>query len=99
MQGVSRGGYNGDASNVILFYKSNIVNYKVSDSKSGQDLLINYINEQVCKRKVVNLYLNSIIVDKCVVNKQELCDLYVKRASVISEQIDFTENVNINWFL
>jgi hypothetical protein len=49
-------------------------------------LIFNYLSESICYRQVINLYLNSKLIDKCS-NLDNKCDLCISRANIINKQV------------
>jgi hypothetical protein len=102
LQGSSRGGRDNRPSTSIFFYNSrdsrllnssNLLpssnNSFISRSsilKEDKALVFNYLRESICRRRVINLYLNSELIDECS-NLDNKCDLCLSRASIINNQV------------
>ena len=102
LQGSSRGGRDNRLSTSMFFYdstdnrllnSSSILsdsnNLLPSRSKILEDdraLVWNYLRESICRRRVINLYLNSELLDQCS-NLDNKCDLCLSRTIIINKQV------------
>ena len=102
LQGSSRGGRDNRPSTSIFFYNSNNTRLSnslnilssshslpLSRSKILEDdkaLVFNYLNESICRRRVINLYLNSELIDECF-NLNNKCDLCLSRTDITNKQV------------
>jgi hypothetical protein len=102
LQGSSRGGRDNRPSTSIFFYNSgnsrllnpsNLLSSSntslISHSRILEEdiaLVFNYLHESICRRRVINLYLNSELIDECS-NIENKCDLCLSRANIINNQV------------
>lgn len=102
LQGSSRGGRDNRPSTSIFFYNpnnarlSNSLNILSSSNslppsrpkilEDDKALVFNYLSESVCRRRVINLYLNSEVIDECS-NSDNKCDLCLSRANITNKQV------------
>ena len=96
LQGSSRGGRGINKSISLFLYKSNPFNKDEEDSSLDKTYLNKYLNEQVCLRRPINLFLNNIIHDKCEVNKEEPCSLCYMRNNIMNNTISLLKEDIIN---
>jgi len=81
LQGSSRGGRDGIKSSSVFFYnKQNLVGN--SSDSLDKSLIFRYLSELVCRRRIINSYLNNDLVDQCLLDNQELCDLCLQRSEI-----------------
>jgi len=59
--------------------------------KIDKNELIKYINEPVCRRRILENYFNNNVVSKCE-NHQELCDLCEKNSNIINEKFEIEQD-------
>ncbi|KAJ8060796.1 hypothetical protein OCU04_009881, partial [Sclerotinia nivalis] len=78
LQGSSRGGRDLRPSESCFFYNKSEENDKPSDFDSDRTELRKYLRESICRRKVIDLYLDNNITEECL-PFQEMCDLCTER--------------------
>ena len=87
LQGSSRGGRDNRGSNSIFFYRKGEDKDQEEDSNNIDKVYIRrYLREQVCRRRVIDLHLDNIIMDKCSDNISK-CDLCLQRDSTYTNTI------------
>jgi hypothetical protein len=67
-----------------LFNISSIITNNLLKEDKG--LIISYLNESICRRRVISLYLDNKVVDQCS-TIDNLCDLCASRTSIINKQV------------
>ena len=92
IQGSGRGGRDNNLSTSVLFYRSSDLKSSIDDSEDTV-LFNKYLNEQVCRRKTIDYYIDNNIVDNCS-NSQELCDLCLERRNIHLNQAERLRNLN-----
>ena len=82
LQGSSRGGRDRKESTSMFFYlKGEELDRELDGSDIDKRFIRRYLREQVCKRRVIEEYLDSNIVDQCSRNVSK-CDLCSHRSSI-----------------
>jgi superfamily II DNA helicase RecQ len=75
LQGSSRGGRDNKESTSMFFYlKGKELDKELDGSNIDKRFIRRYLREQVCKRRVIEEFLDNNIVDKCPSNVSK-CDL------------------------
>ena len=93
LQGSSRAGRDNQPCTSMFFYNNkdyrlfNISSIITNNLlKEDKGLIINYLNESICRRRVISLYLDNKVVDQCS-TIDNLCDLCASRTSIINKQV------------
>jgi len=64
--------------------------------KIDKNELIKYVNEPVCRRRILENYFNNNVINKCE-NDQELCDLCEKNSNILNEKFEIEQSsINSN---
>jgi superfamily II DNA helicase RecQ len=92
IQGSGRGGRDNNLSRSVLFHKSSDLKSSIDDSEDTV-LFNKYLNEQVCRRKTIDYYIDNHIVDTCS-HSQELCDLCLERRNIHINQAGRLSKLN-----
>ncbi len=93
LQGSSRGGRDNRPSKSIFFYNSSNSRLLSTTSSSStileidSSLVFTYLRETTCRRRQINLYLNSELVDECS-NLEARCNLCLSRATTYNNQVN-----------
>src|SRR5258706_3572042 len=92
LQGSSRGGRDNQESISFFFYKKQEV---IDQELDSQDKAIfrRYLRESVCKRRVIDQYLDSILTDSCL-NSQAKCSCCLQRLAIQKQTISGLESFN-----
>jgi len=93
LQGSSRRGRDNRPSKSIFFY--NLSNSRLLSTTSSSStileidssLVFTYLRETTCRRRQINLYLNSELVDEYS-NLEARCNLCLSRATTYNNQVD-----------
>ena len=85
LQGSSRGGRDTKPSTSILFYTSFNLDNRLDDSKDKL-YISKYLLEQVCRRRVIDLYLDNAFTDQCSASSAK-CDLCSRRLAITAGTI------------
>src|SRR5271155_4823749 len=82
LQGSSRGGRDkGESTSMFFYLKGEELDRDSDKSNIDKCFLRRYLREAVCKRKVIEEYLDSNIVEQCS-NKMSKCDLCSLRSTI-----------------
>ena len=93
LQGSSRGGRDLIQSSSVFFYsKRDII--KKANIELDKSLVYDYLNELVCRRRIIDSYLNNTFINNCS-NSQVLCDLCQTRLDITNSQISKVNSFTI----
>ena len=93
LQGSSRGGRDGRKSTSLFFYNKREEEERDSDSLD-KSTLQKYLREGVCKRRVINLFLDNSLIDKCL-KEEEPCSCCLSRHAIHSSTISTIKSSSI----
>jgi superfamily II DNA helicase RecQ len=93
LQGSSRGGRDNLESTSIFFYLKGEELDREGDTTIDKSYIRKYLRESVCKQRVISLFLDNIIMDKCP-NSISKCDLCLGRDNIQRRTIGNIENFN-----
>jgi len=93
LQGSSRGGRDGRKSTSLFFYNKREEEERDSDSLD-KSTLRKYLREGVCKRRVINLFLDNSLIDKCL-KEEEPCSCCLSRHAILSSTISTIKSSSI----
>jgi hypothetical protein len=93
LQGSSRGGRDGRKSTSLFFYNKREEEERASDSLD-KSTLRKYLREEVCKRRVINLFLDNSLIDKCL-KEEEPCSCCLSRQTIYSSTISTIKSSSI----
>jgi superfamily II DNA helicase RecQ len=85
IQGSSRGGRDSLASTSIFFYSKGEELSRKEESRE-QGLFRDYLGELVCRRRVIDLYIDEEFIEQCSI-EQVSCDLCIQREKVQERQV------------
>jgi superfamily II DNA helicase RecQ len=91
LQSSSRSGRDNNTSQSVFFYNSSELINKNTDSVDKL-LIRQYLSELVCRRRVIDLFLNNTITNQCNLQNQTICDLCENRLNISSKQINRINN-------
>ena len=99
LQGSHRGGRDNKESTSMFFYlKGKELDKELDGSNMDKRFMRRYLREQVCKRRVIEEYLDSNIVEQCS-NNVSKCDLCSQRSSIqegtIANVLGFNREVQV----
>jgi hypothetical protein len=94
LQGSGRGGRDGNKSVSMFFHYKGEEEERENDSLD-KSTLRKYLKEEVCKRRVINLFLDNSLVDKCS-KEEELCCLCLSRQNIHLSTINTIKSSSIN---
>ena len=103
LQGSSRGGRDSKNSTSIFFYTESSLENQL-DKSQDRLFISKYLREQVCRRRIIDLYLDNTITDQCSVGISK-CDLCLKRSTItnstITSLLDSNKEVQAtkNWYI
>jgi len=87
LQGSSRGGRDNRESSSTFFYQKGEEEDKEEEASNLDKCYIRkYIREQVCRRRIIDLFLDNTITDQCS-NSISKCDLCLKRDTIQNSSI------------
>ena len=79
LQGSGRGGRDNKESTSMFFYlKQDQREHNVESLSIDKRAIQDYIQERTCKRRIISLFLDNVVVDKCL-NNVSKCDLCQSR--------------------
>lgn len=92
LQGSGRGGRDCSKSTSMFFYTRGAEKLNKDDSMD-KAFMKTYLREQVCKRRIINSYLDNAVVDKCS-TEEESCDLCLQRVQIFQSSISSIRSGN-----
>ena len=93
LQGSSRSGRDNLESTSIFFYLKGEELDREGDTTIDKSYIRKYLREGACKQRVISLFLDNIIMDKCP-NSISKCDLCLGRDNIQKRTIGNIENFN-----
>jgi hypothetical protein len=82
LQGSSRGGRDKKESTSMFFYlKQDQREQDIEPLDIDKRTIQDYVQERVCKRRIISLFLDNIVVDKCL-NNVSKCDLCLNQGRI-----------------